>query len=380
MKCILFANTDWYLYNFRRSLALELRARGHEILLVSPPGPYGEKLRSLGFRWIAAPMERGSINPLREFVFLVWLWRLMRKERPEIVHGFTIKCAVYGGLTGRILRAGRINAIAGMGYVFISDSLKAQLLRLSLSLLMRVAFGGKRARLVLQNPDDVLHFEKFRILSSDNIRLIRGSGVDCSRFVSPVAPCARDGRPLRILLAARMLWDKGIGEFVEASRLLKAEGRHLNFILAGVSDTGNPSAIPQETLIGWQEEGLVEWLGHVTDMPALLAGVDIVILPSYREGLPKSLIEAAACARPLIATDAPGCREVVTDGVTGLLVPVRNAQAVANAIARLEDNPELARRLGEAAHVKAQTFFDERVIIEQTIAIYHELSSIGVAS
>lgn len=373
MKCILFANTDWYLYNFRRSLAVALREKGHEILLVSPPGPYGEKLQSLGFRWIAAPMERTSLNPLRELALLSWLWRLMRKERPDVVHSFTIKCAVYGGLVGRLVKAGRVNAVTGMGYVFISPSLKAQLLRPLLRLLMRAALGGDRASLILQNADDVQLFERARLIPLEQIRLVRSSGVDCSRFLPPNDERAPDGGPLRIVLAARMLWDKGVGEFVDAARLLKSEGRQLRFVLAGVPDPGNPAAIAEETLLGWQAEGLVEWLGHVADMPTLLAEADIVVLPSYREGLPKSLIEAAACARPLITTDVPGCREVVTHGVDGLLVPVRDGEALAKAIARLQDAPALARRLGEAARERALAEFDERVVIEQTLAAYYEI-------
>ena len=373
MKCILFGNTDWYLYNFRLSLAVALRNAGHDLLLVSPPGPYGEKLRAAGFRWIPAPMERTSLNPLRELALLGWLWRLMRKERPDIVHNFTIKCAVYGGLVGRLVEAGRVNAVTGMGYVFTSPSLKAQLLRPLLRLLMRAALGGSRATLILQNLDDVQLFEKARIVPLEQIRLVRSSGVDCSRFLPPIDERAPDGGPLRIVLAARMLWDKGVGEFVEAGRLLKSEGRQLRFILAGMPDPGNPAAIAEETLLGWQAEGLVEWLGHVADMPTLLAEADIVVLPSYREGLPKSLIEAAACARPLITTDVPGCREVVTHDVDGILVPVRDGEALARAIARLQDAPALARRLGEAARVRALAEFDERVVIEQTLAAYYEI-------
>jgi glycosyltransferase involved in cell wall biosynthesis len=299
----------------------------------------------------------------------------MREERPDIVHGFTIKCAVYGALVGRLVNAGRINAVAGMGYVFISDSLRARLLRPSLRLLMRAALGGERARLILQNPDDVRLFESARIVRAEQIRLLRGSGVDCSRFLPPSGERASAQAPLRVLLAARMLWDKGVGEFVEAARQLKSEGRQLRFLLAGVPDPGNPAAIAEETLLGWQEQGLVEWLGHVADMPTLLADADIVVLPSYREGLPKSLIEAAACARPLITTDAPGCREVVTHGVNGLLVPVRDAEALARAIARLQDDPDFARLLGEAARDKALSEFDERVVIENTLAVYYEIVS-----
>jgi glycosyltransferase involved in cell wall biosynthesis len=373
LKCILFANTDWYLYNFRRSLAAALRERGHEVLLVSPPGPYGEKLRTLGFRWIAAPMERASLNPLRELALLGWLWRLMRRERPDVVHGFTIKCAIYGALVGRLVGAGRINAVAGMGYVFTSEALRARLLRPAVRALMRVALGGKRARLILQNPDDVRFFERAGITPPEQVRLIPGSGVDCSRFVAAREERIADKGPFRVVLAARLLWDKGLAEFVEAARMLKVENRSLQFLLAGVPDYGNPAAVPENTIQAWQAEGLVQWLGHVSDMPDLLARADIVVLPSYREGLPKTLIEAAACGRPLITTDVPGCREVVTDGVNGLLVPLRDAKALASAISRLQDDPWLARRLGLAAREKALAEFDERIVIARTLAVYAEL-------
>ena len=169
--------------------------------------------------------------------------------------------------------------------------------------------------------------------------------------------------PLRVVLAARMLWDKGVREFVEAARMLKLQGRPLRFQLAGGPDPGNPASIPELVLRDWQASGLVDWLGHVDDMPALLASADIVVLPSYREGLPKSLIEAAACARPLVTTDVPGCREVVTDCINGLIVPVRDASALAQAIARLQDKPSFARRLGEAARVKTLAEYDERRIV-----------------
>ena len=373
MKIVLFANTDWYLYNFRRSLAAALRDAGHEVTLVAPPGPYAVKLQALGFRWISAPMQRRSLNPLRELVLLVWLWRVMRSERPDVVHGFTIKSAIYGALVGRLVGAARINAVAGMGYVFISDSLKARLLRPPVRLLMRLALGGKRARLILQNPDDVRFFEGAGIVGRERIRLINGSGVDCSRFVAPEENQRTGKAPLRVVLAARLLWDKGLAEFIEAARILKADNRPLQFVLAGVPDPGNPAAVPEQTILGWQAAGLVQWLGHVDDMPSLLAAADIVVLPSYREGLPKTLIEAAACARPLITTDVPGCREVVTHGVDGLRVPARDAQALAEAIVRLQDDPLLARRLGLAAREKALAQFDEVIVIARTLAVYAEV-------
>ena len=368
-----FANTDWYLYNFRRSLAVALRDAGHEVALISPPGPYGVKLQAMGFRWISAPMERRSLNPLRELALLVWLWRVMRSERPDMVHGFTIKCAIYGALVGRLVGAARINAVAGMGYVFVSDALRARLLRPAVRTLMRIALGGTRARLILQNPDDVRLFERAGIVAPEQIRLIPGSGVDCSRFIARGEDRFKGKGPLRVILAARLLWDKGLAEFVEAARILKAENRSFQFVLAGVPDPGNPAAVPEQTILTWQAAGLVQWLGHVDDMPKLLAAADIVVLPSYREGLPKTLIEAASCAKPLITTDVPGCREVVTHGVDGLLVPIRDARALARAIARLQDDPLLARRLGLAAREKVLAEFDEAIVIARTLAVYAEV-------
>lgn len=382
MKVILFANTDWYLYNFRLSLARAIRDAGYEILLLSPAGPYGEKLREQGFRWIAAPMNRAGVNPLRELFLLRWLWRLLLEEQPTLVHGFTIKCAIYGSLASRLAAWSghdaprRVNAVAGMGYVFTSGALKARILRPVVRALFRVAFGGKDARLILQNPDDAALFMRSALGRAGNIRLIRGSGVDCSRFTPP--PQDRDASTarMRVLLPARLLWDKGIAEFAEAARILREEGRELDFLLAGTPDPGNPAAVPAATVRTWVDEGLLRWLGHVDDMPALFRAVDAVVLPSYREGLPKGLTEAAASGLPLVTTDAPGCREVVEHGVNGLLVPVRDGKSLARAIAALQDDPSLRRRYGVAARAKALAEFDQRIILDQTISVYRELMAI----
>ena len=375
MKAVLFANTDWYLYNFRLSLAKTLRDAGHEVLLVSPPGPYGEKLQAMGLRWIAAPMQRRSLNPFRELILVLWLRRLLRQERVDLVHGFTIKCAVYGSLAARLAGVpARVNAVAGMGYVFTSNALKARMLRPVVRVVMRVAMGGRGVRLILQNPDDVKLFERAHIVDSSTVRLIPGSGVNCERFTPDPegARCAGAAR-FRVLLPSRLLWDKGVGEFIDAARRLRSEGRVVDFLLAGDPDPGNPASVPEATVRASVEEGAVQWLGHVDDMPALFHSVDAVILPSYREGLPKGLIEAAACGLALVTTDVPGCREVVTHEVDGLLVPLRDPVALARAIARLQDDPVLAKRLGAAARAKTLMKFDERIIIKSTIAVYREL-------
>ena len=289
----------------------------------------------------------------------MWLRRLLIEERVDLVHGFTIKCAVYGSLAARLAARSpgvpaRVNAVAGMGYVFISSALKARLLRPVVRGLMRLALDGQGTRLILQNPDDVALFEQAKLVDKANVRLIPGSGVNCERY----SPALLSAQPdpthgLRVLLPARLLWDKGLAELVDAARALLAEGRNIQFLLAGDPDPGNPAAVPEATVRQWVAEGLVSWLGHVDDMPALLGTVHAVVLPSYREGLPKGLIEAGACGLPLITTDVPGCREVVTNGVDGLLVPVKNASALAHAIARLQDEPGLREKLGLAARAKA---------------------------
>ena len=382
MKIILFANTEWYLFNFRLSLARALQAQGHEVLLISPPGEYGARLQALGFRWEALPMDRKSLNPLQELRLLAYLCRLYRREQPALAHHFTIKCVVYGSIAALVARVpARVNAVAGMGYVFTNQALKARLLRPMVRGLMRLVLNGWGARLILQNNDDMAAFAKAALARPELTRLVMGSGVDLARFTPRSSPVSQalvnydvcGGQPTRVVLAARLLWDKGIAEYAEAARQLKGKGLAICFLLAGAPDPGNPAAISQTTLESWQAEGLIELLGHVNDMPALFANADIAVLPSYREGLPKSLIEAAASALPLVTTDVPGCREVVTHEVNGLLVPVRDAKALAGAIERLHLDPAWARELGLAARARALREFDEKIVINKTLAVYQEL-------
>lgn len=371
MKVVLFANTDWYLFNFRAGLARSIREAGGEPVLISPEAGYGERLRQAGFRWVAVPLSRRSLNPLRELLLIVWLWRFLRRERPDVVHGFTIKAAVYGAIAARLAGARAIvGSIAGLGYVFTSTSLRATLLRPIVQRLIRWSLGGGRARVIVQNPDDLALISRHGLLARDRVAMIRGSGVDTDKFRPGDA---RRGSVRRVVLPARLLWDKGIAEFVEAARLLRPRFGDVRFQLAGGTDPGNPAAIPQHQIDQWVGAGIVEWLGHVDDMPELLSKADIVVLPSYREGLPKSLLEAAACGIPLVTTDVPGCREVVCDGQDGLLVPPGDAEALAAAIERLLSDPELGRRLGLAARDKVVREFSEARVTRETWSLYREL-------
>jgi glycosyltransferase involved in cell wall biosynthesis len=375
MKFILFANTDWYLYNFRLSTALQLKARGIDVVMLSPHGEFGERFAGHGIRWLTLPMDRAGLNPVREADTLRRLALLLRAERPDLLHNFTVKCAVYGALAARLARVPAVvNAVAGMGYVFASDHARARLLRPVVKALMRGTVGNGRSRLVLQNPDDQDAFVSSRLVSPDIIRLIRSSGVDTGRF-RPRSPAATDARPLRVLLAARLVTEKGVREFAQASALLRQAGRRIECLLAGMPDPGNPASIARDEVEAWQAQGLVRWLGHVEDMPALLQSVDVMALPSYyREGVPKSLIEAAACGLALVTTELPGCREVVAlHGVDGLHVRPRDPDALAAALAALDDDRALLRTLGDNARRKALAEFDERLVIEKTLAVYAEL-------
>ncbi|MBD9470264.1 glycosyltransferase family 4 protein [Pseudoxanthomonas sp. PXM01] len=375
MKFILFANTDWYLYNFRLSTARELQARGVDVVMVSPPGEFGQRFAQHGVRWIPLRMQRASLNPLREAGTLANLVSLLRDERPDLLHSFTLKCAVYGALAARAAKVpAYVNAVTGLGYVFASQRAKARALRPVVSTLMRLALGSERSRVILQNPDDAQAFHSLRLAPPQHIRMIRSSGVDIARFNADGRGSRGEGA-LRVLLAARLLKEKGVQEFVDASAQLRAEGRDIHFLLAGMPDEGNPSSVTRSDVEAWQAQGLVRWLGHVDDMPALLRDVDVMALPSYyREGVPKSLIEAAACSIALVTTDLPGCREVVTrDGHDGLHVEPRSAASLARVLARLDDDRALLQSLGERARQKALADFDERVVIRRTCEVYDEL-------
>jgi glycosyltransferase involved in cell wall biosynthesis len=372
LKILLFANTDWYLYNFRLSLANALRENGNEVVFVSPPGNYGIKLQAQGFRWLAIPMNRLSLNPVSELKLLMTIAKLYRIEQPDIAHHFTIKCVVYGTLAARLAGIKRkINAVTGLGHVFTSEGRLQRLLRPIVSTLMRFALFGKTGRLILQNHDDEELFRANHLAKLNQIRVIRGSGVDIERF-QPGRRALSD-KMIRVLLATRLIYDKGIEEYVQAARILKEGGIEIEFLMAGAADAGNPSAVPEQAISRWQAERLLIPLGHIDDMHSLLKQVDIVVLPSYREGTPRILLEAASCGLPIVATDVPGCREIVKHQVNGLLVPVKNPYSLANAIKYLAENPHERERMGKEGRRIAVEEFSEKLVIRETLSVYREL-------
>ena len=368
---VMFANTDWFLYNFLISLALRIQSLGHTVLMISPDGQFGPRLRELGLRWEPLEMRRRSLRPDVE-AQLVWrLAQILRRERPCVIHNFTIKCVVYGSVAA--LLAGipnRINAVTGLGYVFTSNDLKARVLAPIVRNLMRFAWIGSRTRIIVQNRDDEAALIRMGAVKP-NVRVVPSSGVDCRRFRPRTEPPPVSRPRKRIVFCGRLLWDKGLAELVEAAGILRGSG--LEFIAAGAPDPGNPAAVPIETIRDWESQGLVQFPGHIEDMPGLFAKADIFVLPSYREGLPRSLIEAGACGLPLIATDVPGCRDVITNGLDGILVPPRDASALADAIWQLVSDADLASRFGVAARERVLRSFDDNILIKHTLDVYNEL-------
>lgn len=368
VRVLLFANSDWYLYNFRLPLALALKHQGYEVVLVSPPGIYASRIEEAGLRWISLPFSRRGSNPFTESDVVWRLHRLYRQERPQIVHHFTVKCVLYGSLAAHLNGIRQvINAVTGLGYVFIGSKPGTFFLRPLVRLMYRLSLRG--TRVVFQNVEDQDIFLSNRLVRHDQVHLIEGSGVDTQRFVPSDFP----PEPVVVVLPARMLWDKGVGEFVQAARILKSQGVHARFALVGNTDSGNPAAVPSAKLAEWDREGVVELWGWQEDMPAVYRNAHVICLPSYREGLSRTLVEAAACGRPLVASDVPGCRGIVYNGENGMLVPPRDANQLAAALACLIADPQLRRQMGECGRRLVEDKFSAQKIIEQTIAIYHDL-------
>ena len=368
MRILLFANTDWYLYNFRFSLAQTLRDNGDDVVLVSPPGQYGILLKNAGFRWIPIQLNRRSLNPIAELASIVRLAILYKRERPDLVHHFTIKCVIYGSLAAKVNGIYAIvNALPGFGHVFSSDSWGASILRQALSFLFRLSMGN--SRVIFQHSEDRVRFQALNVVTPERLHVIRGSGVDTNKFSQALV---RNGSAnVSILLASRLLWAKGVGEFVEAARLIKNAYPKSRFIVAGDLDQGNPDAIPAEAIALWREENVAEFLGHRDDIADILKTVDIVVLPTYYgEGVPRILVEAAASGLPLVATGMAGCLEIVIDGENGLIVPARDAVALASAINRLIEDANLRAVMGKRGREIAIQYFSEEKVISETLGVY----------
>jgi glycosyltransferase involved in cell wall biosynthesis len=367
VKILLFANTDWYLYNFRLGLAQALLERGDEVVLVSPDGSYGPRLRAMGFRWLQFPVSQRSLNPLTEIQTVVRLLILFSQEKPDLVHNFTVKCVLYGTLVCHLLGIRSVvNSVTGLGNVFKEGRGAPRWLRALIGLFYRLVL--KSTWVIFQNPDDRKVFLESHLVDQKRAVLIRGSGVDIRHFAPRPEPA---GIPL-VILPARMLWDKGIGEFVTAARTLRSAGLLVRFVLVGDSDSENPASVPEPQLSKWEKEGVIEWWGWNEKMEEVYAQAAIVCLPSYyREGVPKTLIEAAACGRPIVTCDMPGCREVVRQGKNGLLVPARDVGTLTEALMTLLQNPIMRSEMGICSRMIAEKEFSNELVISQTFGVYY---------
>lgn len=367
---LFFVTEDWYFCSHRLPLALAARKTGYEVSVVTNVCCHGEAIKRSGIKLIPLKLSRRGINPLKELQVIWRLASIYRKEQPDIVHHVALKPVVYGSIASQMAKVPFVvNAMAGLGFLFSSKSLKARTVRPLILLLFRFLLNLQGSHVILQNPDDVNLLSKSGILARERIALIRGSGVDTAEFKVEPEPTG----DLIVTLASRLLWDKGVGEFVEAARMLKEQGVSARFVLVGEGDPENPTAILRDQLQGWHEEGVVEWWGRRDDMATVFAKIHIVCLPSYREGLPKVLLEAAACGRPIVTTDAPGCREIVQDGLNGFLVPVRDARAVAEALKKLLASPKLRQTMGMHGRKLVEREFTLEKVNMQTLALYEEL-------
>lgn len=369
-RLLFFENNPAYFLSHRLPLARAAERLGFEVQVATMPGKSTRDIESAGFAVHTVRMHRSSMNPLAELLTLARIRRLYRKSRPDLVYQVTSKPVIYGTLAARSVKVPHvISVVSGLGYAATRPGIKGWILRHMFFWLYRFSLRHPSQKIIFHNRDDRDLFVSERIVKSADTEVVPGSGVDMEYF-SPQAEPA--GVP-KILFPSRVLRDKGVVEFVGAASSLRAAGVQAQFVIAGGTDPGNPSALSEAQVQAWVTEGVVEWLGHTRDMRALYAQVHIVCLPSYREGLPKALIEAAACGRPVVTTDVSGCREVLIAGETGLRVPARDTAALAAALRRLIESRDLRRRMGEAARRFVVTRFSTGHVIAQTAAIFTAL-------
>jgi glycosyltransferase involved in cell wall biosynthesis len=370
-KIIFVASVDWAFLSHRLPLALEAKKRGYQVIVYAvEENNLGNLIESYGFKFVPLPTSRSGSNIIKELRAILFLIRAYKKEKPLIVHHITIKPVTYGSIATRVVSVPLVvNALTGMGYLFINSKRNFFQHRIVMRL-FKVGFNNKRMHFIFQNQDDLKIMDRFPKVKKQNLHLIKGSGVDVNEFAFKPVP---ETSPIKVLLLSRMLWDKGIAEFVAAAREIimnKLIETEITFILAGGVDLGNRAGITVKQLEKWNEAGFVKWIGHQTDVRKHIEESHIVVLPSYREGLPKSLIEACAIGRPVITTDVPGCRDVVENGVNGYLVPPKEHTMLAQRIVELCSNKELREKMGAAGREKAENEFSVSDVIEKTFVIY----------
>ncbi|MBL8919467.1 MAG: glycosyltransferase family 4 protein [Myxococcaceae bacterium] len=371
-RLVFVVNNPDFLVSHRLVLVRGARAAGYDVHAITPDGSGVGDLERLGVevhRWRLDRKGQGPATEASSVAALVWHYARLQ---PDIAHHVTIKPVLYGSAAARVVRrTAVVNAVSGFGYVFLAQGPLAALRRRAIAAAYRMALSTPRSVVVLQNDDDEADLRRFGALDRADVVKIRGSGVDLTRF--RVAP-EPEGPPV-VMLPARLLRDKGVVEFVDAARAVRANRPGVRFVLAGGLDPGNPAAVTLEEVERWRSEGVVEWWGHQRDMAAAFGQATLVCLPSYREGMPKALLEAAAVGRALLTTDAPGCRDAVDGGRAGVLFPVKDSAALARAIIRLVDDPQERQRLAKEARRLAEERFDEQAVLRAHLNLYERLRS-----
>ncbi|MFN3077670.1 MAG: glycosyltransferase family 4 protein [Alphaproteobacteria bacterium] len=361
---------DWAFLSHRLTAAQAVRDAGHEVVVATNVQEHGQTILEQGFRLVPIRPLRAGNGPVGELAKLIQITALFRRLKPDIVHNFTIKPILFGSVAGWLAGVPHvINSFTGMGYLFISTSWKSRLLRGFVGVVLRYFHRRRNFHLTVQNPDDEATLRQYGIAHGRPILTIAGAGVDADHYRPLPEP---EGQPIAALVG-RMLWDKGTGELVGAAERLRERGCPLRIVLVGLPDPANPASIPEDTLRRWDEAGLVSWWGHARDVRTVWAQAHIAVLPSYREGLPKSMLEAAACGRPLVVTDVPGCREVVEPGNNGLLVTVRDVETLADALQYLASDPKARRQMGANARALIERKFTKERIADRVLEIYHAL-------
>jgi glycosyltransferase involved in cell wall biosynthesis len=370
VSIVFVVNVDWFFVSHRLPLALIALSRSYKVFLVTKDtGHFGE-LTKFGISCIDLIIDRGGGNPIREIIGFLRLCRIYQKLKPDLLHHITLKQSIYGTIAAVLFtrQSKIINAVTGLGYAFTDG--RRPLSNYVAKLLMKLAFSRKKANFIFQNIDDLEIYAKMGFLTFSNNIVIKGAGVD-EKIFTPIFRQSIANQPVKIVLVARMLKDKGIMEFIYAATILKKQyNKKAVFILVGGLDKDNPSAIDSQELQNYIDDEYLRWEGHVSDVRSVYEAADIACLPSYREGLPKSLVEAMAMECPIVTTDAPGCRACVDDGFNGYLVPVKDYRMLANRISMLIDNESLRLQMGKNSRLKMISEMSLDKVIEKTFRFY----------
>ena len=372
--CYVINHIDWF-WSHRLPLARGAQEDGWDVSVAVPGASADENLADEGFKGIDLPAPDQGFGPLGVIKTIFALRRIIRRDSPDLIHAITLKYAFITGLaTLGLANVKLVHTIAGLGYLFSGEGVKPKVLRTLIGPFLRLALRRANIHLIFQNPDDMHIMISRGFADPDRAHLIRGSGVDTAEFMPCEAPSEANDQgdnPI-VVMPTRLVHDKGVAIFVEAARLLKEEGVNVSCQIAGGVTQNNPLAISQDDMENMVKDGAAEWLGKVSDMPALLAKAALVAYPSYyREGIPKVLLEAASMAKAIVTTDHPGCKEAVKDGYNGLLVPVKDARALATAIKTLLDDPKLCAEMGAHSRQRAVDEFDVKIIVKQTLETYN---------